>query len=474
MLWTIIFAIWTWLFFEHRILKDYFYQVKLEEVIKRLQALEEEVKILKMENTTLKERLSHYETPKNSRNSSIPPSKDENCPKPNQSLRESTGKKPGGQFGRKGKTLEMTKNPDEIVNLEPGYCNFCGNSLEAEMSIGTKARQVVDIPIPKAVFTESRAHAKSCTCGRKTQASFPKGVTSPVSYGSRTESLIGYFHARQYLPFARMKEMFNDVFELKISEGGIHYLLERFSRKTRPAYQQIKERIAIGRVVGTDETGARVGGKKDWFWTWQNQKLTYIIHSDNRGSATIEKEFPNGFPGSILVRDGWRAQAATVAGHHQLCVAHLQRRLNYLNEKYSSADWGKDFLQLLKKSLKLKKQDCHKEEYKIDRAGIVQKMMQLLDNPPDKNQKELYSFYKRMGRERQNLFTFLFIENVPADNNGSERAVRNIKVKQKISGQFKLGKTAQNFAQIRSVIDTTIKNGLNVLDSMSLIAKLEA
>jgi transposase len=62
---------------------------------------------------------------------------------------------------------------------------------------------------------------------------------------------------------------------------------------------------------------------------------------------------------------------------------------------------------------------------------------------------------------------------VPPDNNGSERAVRNIKVKQKISGQFKIEKTAQNFAQIRSVIDTTIKNGLNVLDALNLIAKLE-
>ena len=78
-----------------------------------------------------------------------------------------------------------------------------------------------------------------------------------------------------------------------------------------------------------------------------------------------------------------------------------------------------------------------------------------------------------MGKERQNLFTFLFIEGVPPDNNGSERAVRTIKVKQKISGQFKVERAAQNFAQIRSVIDTTIKNGLNVLETMSLIAKLE-
>ena len=77
-----------------------------------------------------------------------------------------------------------------------------------------------------------------------------------------------------------------------------------------------------------------------------------------------------------------------------------------------------------------------------------------------------------MLRERQHLFTFLFIENVPHDNNASERAIRNIKVKQKISGQFKTTRAAQNFAKIRSVIDTTIKNGENVLGALVLIAEL--
>jgi len=450
----------------------------LEQKVSKLEdentLLKKENRQLRKENTFLKDRLSSFENPKNSRNSSIPPSKDENRPKPNQSLRRASGKKPGGQTGRKGKTLEMVESPDEVMDLEPDYCNGCGKSLESISPSDARARQVVDIPVPKAIFTEYRTYAKICTCGQKTRANFPEGVSSPVGYGPRTEGLIGYFHARQYIPFARMQEMFNDVFGLNISEGGIHYLLERFSKKTRPAYQQIKKCIAASHVVGTDETGARVGGAKDWFWTWQNHKLTYIAHSDNRGSATIEKEFPNGFPKSVLVRDGWRAQAATMARHHQLCLAHLQRHLNYLNEKYSSNKWGKDFLKLLKSSLKLGKQDRNKEKYKIGRTGIVRKMEQLLEHPPEKEQKELYTFYKRMGRERQNLFTFLFIRDVPPDNNGSERAVRNIKVKQKVSGQFKLGTTAQNFAQIRSVIDTAIKNGLNILDTLSLIAKLEA
>lgn len=49
--------------------------------------------------------------------------------------------------------------------------------------------------------------------------------------------------------------------------------------------------------------------------------------------------------------------------------------------------------------------------------------------------------------------------------------MRNVKEKQKILGQFKTKSTAQNFAKIPSVIDTTIKNGMNVMDALVLIAK---
>ncbi|MDQ3190017.1 MAG: IS66 family transposase, partial [Bacteroidota bacterium] len=52
-------------------------------------------------------------------------------------------------------------------------------------------------------------------------------------------------------------------------------------------------------------------------------------------------------------------------------------------------------------------------------------------------------------------------------------AIRNIKVKQKISGQFKSLEGADIFAIIRSVIDTTIKSGQNVLLALSLISKLD-
>jgi transposase len=67
--------------------------LKIEHLTLRLEQTERENRILRKENQELKERLSRYEHPKNSGNSSIPPSKDENRPKRNTSLREKTGRR---------------------------------------------------------------------------------------------------------------------------------------------------------------------------------------------------------------------------------------------------------------------------------------------------------------------------------------------------------------------------------------------
>ena len=402
----------------------------------------------------------------------MPPSSDVTRPKRNRSLRKKSDRKPGGQPGHKGKTLEMKAVPDHIVDLVPGYCKGCGLSLEGVPLTLSSSRQVVDLPPIKAVYTEYRSHQGQCPCGCRTVADFPEGATSPVSYGSHMEGLIGYFHAGQYLPFARMREMMADVFNIDISEGGLHYLLDRFANRAAPLYDMVKQRVAASKVVGTDETGAKVNGDKHWFWTWQTPKPTYIAHGPTRGRSAIQDNFPQGFPDATLVHDGWRARTGTPAKHHQTCLPHLLGRLNYLNEKYHGTDWGKSFKAMLHDAMELKKDGAVKTG-NTQRAEILQRPQGLLERPPDKKHRELFTFYKRMCRERQHLFIFLFIEDVPPDNNASERAIGNIKVKQKISGQFKTERAAKNFAKIRSVIDTTIKNGMNVMEALALIAKLQ-
>ncbi len=52
--------------------------------------------------------------------------------------------------------------------------------------------------------------------------------------------------------------------------------------------------------------------------------------------------------------------------------------------------------------------------------------------------------------------------------NGSERAIRNVKVKQKVAGGFRSETGANAFAIIRSVIDIWINGDANVFDSLCL------
>jgi len=437
----------------------------------RVNQLSDQVHRLQSENTGLRQRLSKYETPKNSSNSSIPPSKDENRPVKNQSLRSQSGKKTGGQPGHKGETLEMTIVPDTFEEYVPEYCTACGNSLGDKTPELESQRQVVDLPGIQAIWTEHRQYSKTCNCGHKTTTDFPKSVSAPVQYGPGIESLICYLHARQYLPYDRMQELLKDSYGVKISQGSIDNIIKRFATKGTTVYNKIKAEIMSAQVVGSDETGMKVNGKKHWAWTWQDTKNTLISISQSRGIQAITESSMNHMPEAIVCHDAWRAQFSIDCRDHQLCCAHLLRELNYLNELYK-AHWSRTFQKLLHQALKLKKQmGPHDYDSQNDeRNRIISSYQKLLDQVPDEKHKELHSFYKRIVRYKDHVFPFLYHWNVPPDNNSSERAIRNIKVKQKISGQFRSLKGAENFAIIRSIIDTLNKRNLNVFQNLKLIA----
>ncbi|TXD45817.1 MULTISPECIES: IS66 family transposase, partial [unclassified Polaribacter] len=237
---------------------------------------------------TLLDKIEDLTHRKNSRNSSVPPSKDENRPLKNQSLRTKSGRKVGGQKGHKGTTLQMVENPDQIFNHTPEFCNCCGNDLKNESEEFLLKRQVVDIPAILPKYTEHRIFKKSCSCGHHTTADFPENVRATISYGANIQATIAYMHTRQYLPFERMSEFFKDVCNLPISQGTISNILNSFAKKAQPAYDLIADKVWKENVVGADETGIKVNGKNNWFWTWQSKFATYVVFSKNRGIDTIK------------------------------------------------------------------------------------------------------------------------------------------------------------------------------------------
>jgi transposase len=104
---------------------------------------------------------------------------------------------------------------------------------------------------------------------------------------------------------------------------------------------------------------------------------------------------------------------------------------------------------------------------------LERSLMGLLQHKlPDKD-KLAIKLQKKLCKISHNILCFLHHNNVPPDNNGSERAIRNIKVKQKVSGGFRSLNGADVFAVLRSV-DTTIKSGNDVFYALSLIANFAA
>jgi hypothetical protein len=70
---------------------------------------------------------------------------------------------------------------------------------------------------------------------------------------------------------------------------------EDMSRKAEPAYREIQSRMAKSEVVGGDESGCRVNGKKHRFHVWQTKFLTFTVAFNSRGHQVMEEYFPNGF-----------------------------------------------------------------------------------------------------------------------------------------------------------------------------------
>lgn len=104
-------------------------KIIIEELKRIIMMQAQEITRLMKKIDVLERELARYTTKKDSNNSSLPPSKDENRPPHTSSLREKSSRKAGGQPGHEDKTLEMTDTPDEIIEHHACFCPVCGQDV---------------------------------------------------------------------------------------------------------------------------------------------------------------------------------------------------------------------------------------------------------------------------------------------------------------------------------------------------------
>ncbi len=431
---------------------------QLDEKDSRILELEERVKKLELIVNYSKEN----KVEKTSRNSNLPPSKDKVKQKRNYNNREKTTKKVGGQVGHKGYNLKAFDIANIHIPILPKKC-ACGKCLNPLDKKYLDFRQVVDIPKPRFdVYQYDRYSIECADCGKTCTPKYPQDVSKNVQYGPRVRALTAYLSVYQFIPFKRLQDFFKVTFNLKIAQASFVNFIKATAIKCDGPYQFIKEFLASSEYVGADETFLTVNGDNFYNWVWQNKKATFIVCEPNRKKDVIYKYFPHGFPNAILGSDRLAAHLSTPAKGHQICWIHILRLLNYLEDTESNT-WLQKLFKLFHKAKKFKKL---KSQWDIDDPIIVElenECSNLLTWEVDKGLfPQTHTLCNSLILKRNMMFQFLYHKDVPFHNNDSERAIRNIKIKMKVSGQFK--NNHKQYAVIRSIIDTAIKNGKTVFD----------
>lgn len=444
-----------------------------KELSLQVSASETKIAELETEITELKKQLSRYETPtKDSRNSSISPSQEQlkaKITRRTRSLRGSSECKPGGQKGHEGSTLLISEHPDVTITHTPDCCNQCGLPLSDIAGEECETRQSIDIPLPVCPITTNHVSIeKRCTCGHCNRGTFPDHVKHGVSYGVNIYAVVAYLSTVQHVPFKRLVGTLKDLYGIEISQGTVSNILNRMRKQSSSDYEAIRETIGKSSVVGADETGEHLNGKLHWMWVFQNAIATYIFQHPSRGKAAIDTHFPQGLPQSIAVTDRHRSYFNMETKGHQICLAHLLRELIYLDELNKEQDWSSSLLELLRESIHLRKTN---RSEKIDIGEIKKRFDTLMDQNLSLLEKPFQTFQKGLLKHKDHLFVFLENPDVPYDNNASERAVRPLKIKQKVSGMFKSDNGADAFCQLHSIVETAKKNNQDPFKALIAIAE---
>jgi transposase len=420
---------------------------------------------------------------KNSRNSSKAPSTDNKDEiKPNQSLREKSERKSGGQNGRKGSFLKRVETPDQVISHKPKENCSCGKSLKKLNLELISQRQVFEIEFKKTVV-EHQQFKVTCTCSKEHFGEFPEEVKAHTQYGKSVRAVVNYLSKYQLIPSGRLKELFSDLFGIEVSEGSI----DNFSNYGQDSLDVFKklffEHVNFIKAANVDETTTRVNGKRGHLHVFSNEYMTYIYYHLKRGMEAVNDcGLLSKFNGT-LIHDCF-SMYFNYGKDHAICNAHLLRELTFIEEKYN-LKWAHQIKVFLNDLNQLVKEDNQLSTPLLDSVAkdlLRDDFFRLLDlgriecEPLIKKTKNkgrvrgkqhvALNLINRLIRLRSDILRFMYNDEIPFTNNQAERDLRMTKVHLKISGGFRSERGAKNYALFRSYISTVKKHGLSVFEAL--------
>lgn len=411
----------------------------------------------------------------NSKNSSKPPSSDPNRKKESKAK---GNRKPGGQLGRRGTTLQPVDDPDEIEVLHVDRSPLPQGRYR---EVGYESRQVIDLEISRVV-TEYRAQILEDERGNRHVAPFPEGVARPVQYGIGVKVNAVYMSQFQLIPYNRIGDHFWEQMQIPVSVGSIYNFNQEAQERLEAFDRWVRKRLASSRLLHADETGINIGGKRNWLHSASNAECTFFHPHAKRGGEALDEIGILPAFGGILCHDHWKPYYRYGASH-ALCNAHHLRELERAWEQ-DKQQWAQKMALLLKEINKAALDaEGHLDDFD---AGIYRKRYRALleeavrECPaPDESQRKgrrgrlprskARNLLERLRDFESDVLRFMVEDEVPFSNNLAENDLRMTKVQQKISGCFRSWEGANMFCRIRSYLSTCRKQGLTASTALRLL-----
>jgi transposase len=273
------------------------------------------------------QKLQKKRPKKTSNNSSLPPAKGF---KAEVKSEESEGEQRRvGSLGREGGGRPLSEYPDQIIESTVKSCQDCGAEIAQSDQLLMALYDKIDIPPIAPIVIRVERYGCDCPqCGAPQIAAVPVGMEPGSPFGNRIAALITTMRYSHGISYGRMQQMLGEVFGLKMSEGAIANILIRVKGQLQSEVDGILEVLRSSSLVGSDETSARVNGKNQWEWVFQNEQVCFHIIRPSRGGDVITEVMADHRP-QVWVSDLFSAQKTHPAASWQVCLAHQLRDCQY-------------------------------------------------------------------------------------------------------------------------------------------------
>jgi transposase len=453
-----------------------------------------QIAALRAVNEELAAKLARVEhlLSRNSANSSMPPSRDDDpgrTPPPARTRRGGPKRPRGKQPGAPGANLAWVDRPDDQQDRFPqGRCE-CGHDLADATDLGVLDRyQQHEIPQASVKVTQYDQHAVRCGCGAVHTAARPEGARpGPVGYGPNLQAFAVYLMVVQFIPVQRCVELLESLTGATPSAGFVHGMLTRTAGLLAEVDKRIRALITLAYAVCADETPLRVGPKtpkpgrkkaEKYLLVACTELYTHYLLGD-RDLDTFKAFVLADLTESVLVHDRYQNyDSAEFAGLvHQLCCAHLLRDLDDAAQVYPDQDWPAQIARALRELIDQANlardagrdsiDDADKNKLiKLFKHGVLVGLSDTTSHGHRPGERKARLLLEVLRDREADVLRFAHDLNVPATSNQAERDLRPSKTQQKISGRLTSEQRTKDRYRIRGYLSTAAKHGHNMIDAL--------